>query len=67
MKPKVSITPSCKICEIGRISPDKDKMLCVKYGVVPCDYVCKHFEYDPLKRQPELPKKQAFDKSEFEI
>ncbi|MEE1186832.1 MAG: hypothetical protein UHN02_05585 [Acutalibacteraceae bacterium] len=67
MKSKVSITPSCRICEIGRIAPDNENMLCIKYGVVPCDHVCKHFEYDPLKREPALPNKQNFDKSDFAI
>ncbi len=67
MKPHCEITKCCALCEIGRLSPDRSTVLCIKNGVMAKDDVCRKFRYDPLKREPSLPKKQKFDKSEFDI
>ena len=67
MKAHTEITPSCALCETGRLSPDGINVLCVKRGVMKKSDVCRKFCYDPLKRDPKLPKKQKFDRSEFEL
>ena len=67
MKPKAEITRQCSLCEIGRPGPDLSSVLCIKRGVMPLDGLCRHFRYDPLKREPFLPPKQTFDPQEFEL
>ncbi len=67
MKARSEITPSCALCEIGRISPDGNSVLCTKHGVMDKTDLCRSFRYDPLKREPMLQKKQNFDKSEFDL
>lgn len=46
-------TPACKYCAIGRTAPTGAEILCVKRGIMCPDSSCKHFKYDPLKREPE--------------
>ncbi len=46
------ISPSCSYCEYGRLSPDKENILCLKSGIRLPDSCCGKFSYDPLKRQP---------------
>ncbi len=67
MKAHSEITPSCALCEIGRLSPDGSKVLCTNCGVMDKTDVCRKFRYDPLKREPTLPKKQKFEQSEFDL
>lgn len=66
VKSDTEITKSCGLCENGRLSAD-GSILCIKCGVMDPDDVCKKFSYDPLKREPKLPPKQHFDKSEFDL
>lgn len=44
--------PACGYCRHGRLSPDKDSVLCVKKGIMQPDSSCFSFKYDPLKRRP---------------
>ena len=59
----------CKLCEHA-INIDESDMLCKKYGVVSCNYSCKKFEYDPLKRIPKkaaMPNSDQYDTKAFSI
>lgn len=48
------IDPRCVYCQKG--SPINDsEIACVKYGIVPVEYSCRSFQYDPLKRIPPRP------------
>ncbi len=67
MKPRAEITKKCALCEIGRLSPDGKTVLCVNRGVMQPDDCCRKFRYDPLKREPIMPKMTSHDKSEFEL
>lgn len=46
------IIPSCRYCTYGMASSDEQTILCPKKGVVTCEYACRRFQYDPLKRKP---------------
>lgn len=55
MKVKIygqNIQPACEYCEIGRLSPNKENVLCPLKGVVLTTFSCRKFKYDPLKRKP---------------
>ncbi len=67
MKPKVEITKQCSLCEVGKLSPNGKNVLCIKRGIMKLDSVCRSFKYDPLKREPNLPDKRQYDKSDFEL
>ena len=59
----------CRLCEHASIIDEND-MLCRKYGVVSCNYACKKFEYDPLKRIPSktvFPSSDRFDTKDFSL
>ncbi len=45
----------CAFCDKSVLLSDRDTVLCSKFGVVSCDYVCRRFRYDPLKRVPNAP------------
>ena len=45
-------SPSCSLCARCRKSPTESEMLCIVMGVVPEDFSCRKFRYDPLKRKP---------------
>lgn len=60
--------PACKNCRNGKKSQDGRHILCMKKGVVPPDYSCRKYRYDPLRRVPtRMPALPAFDKAEFKI
>ncbi len=45
------IEPCCSYCDSGvRISPTE--VACLRRGVVSAGGSCRHFKYDPLKREP---------------
>lgn len=67
MKPYSEISPSCALCETGRLSPDGAKILCTRHGVMDKSDKCNKFSYDPLKREPQLPQKQKFQQSDFDL
>ena len=60
-----TISPACEYCLHGRKGTDPRMILCAKKGVVPLEYHCRKYEYDPLlrlpKRQPKLPSFTAED------
>ena len=53
----------CAFCEHGTPVPGTDDVVCIKKGVVKADFVCRRFQYDPLKRNPKekipLPEMEA--------
>ena len=61
------IIPSCRYCTYGMASSDEQTILCPKKGVVTCEYACRRFQYDPLKRKPQKPIRQTFQKEDFTI
>ena len=42
----------CCYCENATIISDEDNVLCARKGIVNCEYKCRRFVYDPLKRKP---------------
>ena len=42
----------CENCQNGKLTADKNSVLCVKSGVMMPDYKCDKYKYDPLKRRP---------------
>ncbi len=59
---------ACEYCKHGRLSPDKESVLCIKKGLVAPDGKCMRYSYDPLKRRPKKPPMlQQADPSEFEL
>ena len=65
---KKEISPSCSYCAYGKLSPDKETVLCKKKGIVEKDFACRKFVYDVLKRQPKRPKKlEKFNPEDFSL
>ncbi len=54
----------CKYCEKSTEIPLTGNMLCPKKGIVDPDHVCGAFKYDPFKRVPKRPRRDA-DKLEM--
>lgn len=42
----------CEYCHYGKISADKNSVLCSKKGIVDLDYKCRKYIYSPLRRLP---------------
>lgn len=58
----------CEYCLKGRLPQDRSVVLCKRYGVVPLDFSCRKFKYDPLKRIPNRIKFNAsYDENEFKL
>ena len=49
-----NMDPRCAYCQRGRQVNDRE-VACVKKGIVPMEYHCHAFQYDPLKRVPPRP------------
>jgi hypothetical protein len=49
-----SIEPRCTYCQRGA-SLGEGEVICPKKGIVSEGGHCRHFVYDPLKRQPNAP------------
>ena len=48
------VDPNCAYCRHGTRISERD-VVCLKHGVVPVEYHCRAFRYDPLKRTPPRP------------
>ena len=58
--------PLCAYCKHGsQISVDR--VACIKRGIVLLYGSCRKFSYDPLKRQPERPRKLYAPEDEGEV
>lgn len=60
-----SIEPRCIYCQRGADLNNGD-VICAKKGIVSEGYHCRHFVYDPLKRQPPVPAVPDFSKLDEE-
>lgn len=49
------IPHACRFCEKATLLTGGQTALCTQKGVVSCDFSCKRFAYDPLKRIPKNP------------
>ncbi len=47
-----SLPPKCEYCVLGIKTDYNDEILCKKRGVTDKTDSCRHFKYDPLKREP---------------
>lgn len=45
----------CALCRFASEIATTEDMLCSRKGVVPKEYHCRRFIYDPLKRVPKKP------------
>lgn len=62
------IVPACAYCAKGDVASDKINVLCMKKGIVSCDYSCRRFKYDPLKRVPKIPPElEKFSAKDFSL
>ena len=52
IKNRDNIKRFCKYCEHAMQLDGHEMMVCSINGVVPCEYKCRKFSYDPLKREP---------------
>ncbi len=60
-----SIDPQCSYCQRSA-EVDEDHVICAKKGIVSAGFHCRHFQYDPLKRQPSVPATPDFSKLDEE-
>ena len=44
--------PACELCLHGKLAPDGSSVLCGVRGVMRRTSLCKKYEYDPIKREP---------------
>lgn len=47
---------SCSYCVYGNVSEYSNEVFCKKHGVTSNRDYCRHYKYDPLRRQPETVK-----------
>lgn len=52
MKKSDSEDAVCAYCRFALAVSDTGDMLCSRKGVVPAEFSCRRFVYDPLKRVP---------------
>lgn len=55
-----NIAPSCSYCLHGS-SIGNGEVACTKRGIVSVAGYCRRFQYDPLKREPEMPSSYPTD------
>lgn len=62
------IEPFCVYCKMSN-SINARYCTCTKRGVVEKSYSCRHFTYDPLKREPKKPAllKTNFSDEDFKL
>lgn len=62
------IIPACKYCVYSTVLSFGEDILCKKRGFNDKDACCRHYKYDPLKRQPnKITLKNDFSKEDFNI
>lgn len=42
----------CEYCIYGKVSSFENEVLCTKKGITNVDDSCRHYKYNPLKREP---------------
>ncbi len=63
------IDPRCAYCDRG-VQVNEREVMCVKRGIVPIEFHCGQFRYDPLRRTPPRPvglRKSNYDEKDFSI
>ncbi len=62
------LTPACKYCRYSVGLNFTEEVICKKRGISEPDGSCRHYKYDPLKRQPDrIELNKDFEKQDFEI
>ncbi len=62
------LAPSCSYCVFGMRSSYSKEILCKKRGVTELRDSCRHYKYDPLKREPEKAKlADNYSPEDFEL
>ena len=51
MKKDTRYDHCCYCCEYSSALPDGESFLCKKKGVVPAEFACSAFIFDPLKKE----------------
>ena len=46
------VQKQCDVCFFGKLSEDKQSVLCPKKGIMERVEKCRHFSYDATKREP---------------
>ena len=49
------IAPACRYCEFAVPAGQEGLCICAKKGIVPTDFSCRHYRYDPTSRIPRRP------------
>jgi hypothetical protein len=58
----------CACCVHGKAAPDGSGVLCSLRGVMRDTSLCKKYEYDPVKREPQRsPALPVFDPEQFTL
>lgn len=61
-----NITPACCVCE--RSENKNGSLTCPIVGKVEENGKCRRFRYDPLKREPRIPRElERFDNKDFSL
>lgn len=62
------IEKNCDICKFGKLSADKQSVLCEKKGILGRNDSCRKFRYDATKREPKVARKlQEFTEDDFKL
>ena len=62
------VKKQCDVCLYGRLSEDKQSVLCKKKGITDRDEKCRSFSYDATKREPQIPTQlPEFSEEDFKI
>lgn len=62
------VKKQCDVCRFGKLSEDKESVLCRKKGVTDRDEKCRSFSYDATKREPMIPTKlPEYSEDDFKI
>ncbi len=56
------IEPCCIYCARSR-KVNENEVICIKHGIVSCNFKCRKYKYDPTKRIP--PEPAVFDSTTF--
>lgn len=49
---ELDLPTACRFCEKACVLEGDETVLCTKNGIMPAEYSCKKYSYDPLKRVP---------------
>ncbi len=63
------IDKKCTTCQFGNLVVGTLDVMCIKYGIVPHDYICKKYKYDIFKKKVKRrkPVDKEFESEDFSI